>query len=360
MREYYVFMDKALRMAARPLEVLVGAFFVLAAFLKLQDPQLFAVQIHEYQVLTNKDLLAPAALFFLTLELTLGTAMLVGLRLRTFTLVATMGMLVFFTGLIAYAWRVHGLEDCGCMGDVKMSPPISILKNAVLMLMTGWAWLGFVKGGNTRTVALTDKLVATAAVAIVTVAAVWPAVYRSDETKTPPAPTQNTSAPNTGAITPAVAEAADAGTSSQPRPFAGYSVKDAFGETYDLGSGRYLVAALSATCDHCMASVPKLNEYTLFYGELPPLVALCYEPSAGDLEDFKGQTFPEFPLLSLGDDFIRFSRYIGKEPPRLHLVENGQSLLFWDEENLPTAGELVEFLGDVSTLSPVDPGAVSP
>jgi hypothetical protein len=89
-------------------------------------------------------------------------------------------------------------------------------------------------------------------------------------------------------------------------------------------------------------------------------VALCYEPSPGDLANFTAQSFPEFPLLSIGNDFIRFARYIGQEPPRLHLVEDGRSLFFWDEANLPSAAELIEFTAGAQALAPVDPGGVSP
>ena len=135
-------MNQSLRYAARPLELLVGALFIFAALLKLQNPQLFAIQIHEYQILTDKALLAPAALFFLTLEMLLGVALAMGLRLRTLTHAAVTLTLLFFTGVIAYAWWAHGIKDCGCMGEVQMGPGISIVKNLVLLAMVGWAWLG--------------------------------------------------------------------------------------------------------------------------------------------------------------------------------------------------------------------------
>ncbi len=57
------------------------------------------------------------------------------------------------------------------MGEVKMSPRVSILKNVVLMLLVAWSWAGFslreARGGD----GLLDKAVATLVVALVTVAA---------------------------------------------------------------------------------------------------------------------------------------------------------------------------------------------
>ncbi|MFP4501011.1 MAG: MauE/DoxX family redox-associated membrane protein [Candidatus Hydrogenedentota bacterium] len=347
-------MKRFVALAARPLEVLVGAFFLLAAFLKLQNPQLFSIQIHEYQVFADKDLLAPAALFFLTLEMVLGFAMLVGLRPRAWVLGLVQVLLVAFTGLIAYAWLTHGIEDCGCMGEVKMSPAVSIAKNLVLMVLVAWSWTGFALRERPDGDGVLDKAVATLVVGLVTVAASYPDLYRAGEDQRADRTgiTEET-APDADADTHAVAPASE----TAERPFARFSVTTQDGTVHDLASGRYLVAMLSATCDHCMASVPTLNEYGLWEGELPPVVSLNYEPSSGDLEAFRMQANAQFPMHSLGDDFILFSRYIGREPPRLHLVEDGRSLYFWDEPKLPSADRLVMFLESHGELSPVNPGA---
>jgi hypothetical protein len=64
-----------------------------------------------------------------------------------------------------------------------------------------------------------------------------------------------------------------------------------------------------------------------------------------------------FPLHSIGDHFIRFARYIGQEPPRLHLVQDGHSVYFWDEADLPDAAELSAFLAAPPRLAPLNPGS---
>lgn len=318
-------MSSVLRLTARPIEVLLGAFFLFAAFLKVQNPNLFAVQIHEYQVLTDKSLLGPAALFFIVVEMTLGAAMVLGLRLRGLTLAAVQLLLVFFTGLIAYAWAYHGLKDCGCMGEVRMGPGVSIVKNAIMMVLVCCTWAGrHVANGSTvrPETGIGNKVLAAAIIGLVSLSASYVEFYRSRTTGAPP--------PENG---PQLSNTA-------PGPFSKYVITTDAQEKYDLGHGVYLVALLSSTCEHCMATVPTLNEFVLRPDVLPTLVGLCYEPEPGSLEIFRITTAASFPLYSLGDDFLTFSQYIGQEPPRLSLVRDGHAIQSWDGV-MPALEELV-------------------
>lgn len=333
-------MTGAVRIIARIAEIAMGLFFVFAALLKVQNPQLFVIQIHEYQVITNKDLLGPLALFFLTLEMTLGLCMLAGLRLRGLVPALVAGLLVFFTGLIAYAWAFHGLKDCGCLGEVPMGPGASILKNIGLMMAGAFAWWVLLRAPAAE-IRPWDKLILCLGTGIMTLSVAYLDLYQKPADEPEPKPADATATVAESPAEPPAGEAAD-------RPYAQFQIDNGLGETYDLGKGLYLVASLSATCDHCMASVPTLNEYVMREDVLPPLVGICYEPEAGSLAEFQGVTSAAFPLHSLGDDFIAFVKFMDQEPPRLAIVRDGAALRTWDVD-MPPVDEVIAAVEELST-----------
>lgn len=130
-------------------------------------------------------------------------------------------------------------------------------------------------------------------------------------------------------------------------PFAPYVVEGAGGQKYSLNDGRYLVAMLSMNCDHCMAAVPRLNEYQDFAQDVP-VVALCFEPEEGAFKEFAALTSPRFPMHSLGDDFMAFSELIGSAPPRLSLVEDGVAVHSWDD-TMPQLEELLDAVAAIDS-----------
>lgn len=112
--------------------------------------------------------------------------------------------------------------------------------------------------------------------------------------------------------------------------FSGYIFNDD-GQTHDLSTGEHLVAMLSATCDHCKASVPFLNDLALV-PEFPPLIAFILGSEA-ELQDFRLQTEPLFPAFLVGmEDFFKF---IESSPPRLMYVRGGEEVNSWDWEEKP-------------------------
>ncbi len=318
---------------ARPLEMLLGAYFIWTALLKAQDIQLFTAQIYAYQVVHARGGLIAAALTTVTLEAFLGSALLLGARLRYLPHVLIQGMLVFFTGLIIYAWQVHNITDCGCFGSIKVTPQQGITKNLFTMLLAGLAWYGVSRPGAAtespmrRVADLRIVVPITTAIAVLLFAA-------GGLQSTTPAPKPET--PVT--VNDAPAPPAAAG------PFAQFSFTSEMGETFNLAQGEYLVAMLSMTCEHCMATVPALNDLALG-GDLPPLVALCFEPAEGDLDNFKLETGAAFPLHNLGDNFLTFSEFIGKEPPRLAYVRDGKAIQFWDGDP-PTREVITTAIGE--------------
>jgi len=119
------------------------------------------------------------------------------------------------------------------------------------------------------------------------------------------------------------------GEASGQGPFSRYTVATDAGKLV-LGQGEYLVALLSMSCEHCMASVPQLNEFVDVIPDIP-IVALCWEPTEGALEEFAALSGPLFPMHSLGDNFMEFAALIGNAPPRLSYVRDGVALYSWDD-----------------------------
>jgi len=326
--------------AARLLEVALGAFFLFAAYLKFKDANAFVPLMHVYVYGTPFDdptLKGIAALVTIFLETALGIGMLIGLRLRFLVLGLTLGMLLFFSVIVAIVWP----EDCGCLPGFKMGPVSTIAKN----VLTGTAVLAVMaalyksSGGLPRDKAFAPKLAAMLLLGFGAAAYSYPQIFTPAPAPVPAAAVQASPAPvdaspATAAPTPTPAPADTAG------PFSRFEItSELTGETYKLAQGEYLVAALSMTCEHCMASVPALNQ--LMIPDFPPLVALGNEPAPGDLDTFKMTTQAMFPIYNLGPNFLEFSQFIGQSPPRLYFVIDGHSAMFWDwKEEMPSEQEI--------------------
>jgi len=316
--------------AARVAEIAIGITYLAAALLKAMDMNGFLPQIHAYQIVSSTGSLVFIAVTALALEAALGMCMVLGTPWRRLVYGASAAMIVFFTLVVLYAWQVNGLQECGCFGKIKMTPPQTIGKNLLLLALTGVAWYGLVRhpaapklpgglwrGGVSAGFALVLCLVAVPQLGL----------------------SRNGSSPAGGG---------ESGSRPAPGggPFAGFIIESGTGESFDLSTGDYLVALLSMTCDHCMESVPRLNEF-YFDATLPPVVAICLEPEAGSLETFRMFTQPEFPMHSLGDRSLSFFPLLetASSPPRLVFVRDGATVHAWDGD-MPDYGELAQALAE--------------
>lgn len=296
---------------ARVLEVIIGVVFIAGAVLKAIDMDAFYIQIAQYHVIDDDNLIKLAAWGTLLIETVLGGAMIAAARFNGLVPLVALALLTVFTGLIAYAWMYHDLADCGCFGAfLAMSPGVSIFKNIVMAAMVGIAWRGH------RGEAPEEWPKLGVAAAVLSAVLVIVGSGYGQQNATPPTQTSDVEA-------------------SKERPFAHLVVSAADGPL-SLGEGEYLVAALSATCDHCMATVPALNELSLF-PEIPTVVSLIMG-NAGEIDTFKQLVSPEFPLLPLPD--LELFKFVGPAPPRFHYVVDGISVKHWDDEP-PTLEELL-------------------
>jgi hypothetical protein len=304
----------------RILEFLLGAFFIVSATAKALDLPAFGVQVRAYGVLHDKDTILTVARLLTGVEATLGAALLSGVRLRGLTLGVTALMLVGFTGLIAYAWAFQGLKDCGCFGKyVQTGPGTSILKNLALLGMAAGAWWSLLRlrpgaEGEAAPAPPADAKPAMASYitggigALIVIFAWMAGAPVKDLTIPPPLPPGN-----------------DGAGPGKTGPFARFTWEHE-GETINLGQGQWLVAMLSATCEHCQASVPILNEFSLTLE--PPRVAAIMMGTPEEMEEFRQLTQPLFPTLAI--DALGFLEMIGKHPPRFYLVNDGASARYLD------------------------------
>lgn len=278
----------------RGLEILLGAFFLASAAFKALDLSSFAAQVSYYGLFEAMPLLKAAATGTVVLEGVVAVLLMSGIRLRGITHAVTAALLLAFSGLVAYAWAFEGLEECGCFGKIVATGPLATLvKNAVLLALTGAvSWL-------TRVAPEAGRRGATfpAAVTVLAIAVLAGCVVAGD---------------NTGFFGGAV---------ETKGPFAGFNVETGSG-TLSLAEGRYLVAMLSATCDHCAEAVEPLNEVALD-PDAPPVVALMLGDDDA-IAEFGAYTGALFPLARVDD--LTFMTLLGKEPPRFYVVENGRPL----------------------------------
>lgn len=309
-------------LSARFVECAIGVYFIVGAIPKFMDVDKFAVLMAAYKVIDSPELMQAAVLFTIFLEVSLGMLFLFGVRLKGLTTIGLQVLTIVFTILIAYAWRVNGLEDCGCFPVIKMSPPVSIVKN--ILILAGSVYILW-------------KLV------------LFPgSKFKTAEANPEGNPIQKINRPwNPVRLLAAfvfsiVVSLACAGYAWSTFDTAALGNEESDGEGlfaqfelfmnegyFNLADGTYLVPVLSSSCPECKEKVPDLND--LFMNpEMPPMVALCYEENPGELDEFRSEVNPVFPLYSIGARPVLYFRLIEKESFRLVLVQDGKARASWD------------------------------
>jgi len=300
-----------MKQSARWVEIILGAFFLVSAGAKAVDMDGFGALVSAYNVVKDPALVRTSSYVALIAEVVLGAALLAGWRFKGLTHLLVTGMTVVYSGLIAYAWKFHGLEDCGCIpGLVKLGPPETLSKNVVLLALLAFAWYG-TRQDSDESAKRPLRLAPMSAMGSVLLIAILAMIDIS------------TRGSDTSALV-------TVGVTDEERPFSKF-VFSSFGKNFDLGQGEHLVAMLSATCEHCQASVPGLNDLVVS-GQFPDFVALMIG-SDEEVDDFLLLTEPEFSLQPI--EMLTVMCFIGTAPPRLHYVREGRSVHHWDWEDAP-------------------------
>ncbi len=129
------------------MRLFLGGLFIFSGVMKLKNPELFAIDIHNYQILTDP---CPSlvALTLPWLEVFAGLGLIVR-RCYLGGLVILAGSLIAFNLALGSAW-IRGLEiSCGCFGDSGETTnyPVAIGRNFVLFgIAVVLFWME--KGGN--------------------------------------------------------------------------------------------------------------------------------------------------------------------------------------------------------------------
>jgi hypothetical protein len=301
--------------AARWVEIAVGAFFLVSAAAKAFDMEAFGVQVSAYNVVKDAKIVSAAAYFALAAETLLGAALVAGVRFKGLTHLLSVAMIAAYSTLVAYAWQVHGLEDCGCLGQwIALGPVETLLKNVALVALIGFSW--FARGSDAVVPSDGARKNPARPIAAAAMSAVFGLAAYSAVTAPPPPEPE---------LPPGVIDAA--------RPYARFIFR-ADGEVFNLGEGRYLVALLSSTCKHCRAAVPALNELFL-EDSLPDIVGLMM----GDKEEItEFDTITEPLFATHGIDTPVFMELLGATPPRLAYVVDGKAEHVWEcRDGVPSA-----------------------
>lgn len=297
---------------ARYIECTLGILFLVSAGMKAMNVDGFGVSISAYGVIKDPSLVRMAAYITLALETILGTALVAGWRVKNLSFIVSIVLTAVFSVLITYAWKVKGLEDCGCFGDyIKMNPPQSLAKNAVIIVLLLLAWLGLrhAKEVEFRPKFKTQGLALLGAISVLLITLF------------------GNSSSNSNVLRPIDSDK---------------DIAFVFGtdETAtDLGTGDYLVAFLNTECDHCKASVPGLQ--ALDNDEsLPPFIALMMGNNE-TLIDFLLETEAGFPTELIDD--LSFMEYIITAPPILYHSQDGMMQQHWEwKDDPPTPGTIAQ------------------
>lgn len=112
--------------------IVLGGIFIYTGYIKVKAPLQFAVALTGYQLLPE-NLIWPIAKYFPWAEIALGVALLIGWRIRFFSL-AAVGLLAFFTALLTVTYLRGINANCGCFSFDDPISPKTILRDSLLLI----------------------------------------------------------------------------------------------------------------------------------------------------------------------------------------------------------------------------------
>ena len=115
-------------------QVALAAIFLLAGYAKLRQPWLqFAVSLNSFKILPDSAL-EPMAKTLPWCEVALGVAILSGVWLRWFSLVASL-VLGLFLSVLARSYLMGLQVDCGCFGSGEALGPMTLVRDSTMLAL---------------------------------------------------------------------------------------------------------------------------------------------------------------------------------------------------------------------------------
>lgn len=125
----------SIKRAPRVLSIVLAAVFIVSAVAKLFSIDQFELYVYSFGLFSLNVTFILARLC-IGIELALGIMLLTGWQQRI-VLSAMLAMLLFFSLFLCYAALRGRTDSCQCFGQLADMPPaISLLKNAVLIVLT--------------------------------------------------------------------------------------------------------------------------------------------------------------------------------------------------------------------------------
>ena len=252
------------------MRVLLAALFFVSAVAKLVAIDDFELYVFSYGFMPL-TLTYIATRICIVVELLLGVFVAVGLW-RKWVNLAAMTMLLLFSIFLCYAALIGRTDSCQCMGRLAdMSPAVSLLKNAVLIVLV-LLYMRLVKNdeghghlANRKKVLITAGIVLVALVAVFTISVPDSWLFGDEEML--------------------------------------YD-KELLKETLEerqLDKGHKMVAFVTPGCPYCRMSREKISSIAKRH-ELDTTDIIYLEPADIGNERFLGITYGSRPLIMLLDD----------------------------------------------------------
>lgn len=252
------------------MRVLLAALFIVSAVAKLVAIDDFELYVFSYGFMPL-TLTYIATRICIVVELLLGVFVAVGLW-RKWVNLAAMTMLLLFSIFLCYAALIGRTDSCQCMGRLAdMSPAVSLLKNAVLIVLV-LLYMRLVKNdeghghlANRKKVLITAGIVLVALVAVFTISVPDSWLFGDEEML--------------------------------------YD-KELLKETLEerqLDKGHKMVAFVTPGCPYCRMSREKISSIAKRH-ELDTTDIIYLEPADIGNKRFLGITYGSRPLIMLLDD----------------------------------------------------------
>lgn len=269
------------------LTLVLAVTYLFSAYTKWVSPGFFEILLIKQGVIDSRNAAAILTRLIIIIELALGL-LIATPYYKKIVLRFSFTLLSLFTLHLIYLWAIGDTENCGCFGEmISMSPKESILKNIFLLILNGVIILLNKKDYKTNKSVL--YLISFFSIGFVLLSVPFSSKSNLFE--------EFTSFENKGIV--------------------------------DLTEGDRYIAVFNTECEHCQETATQLAELKTKIPNFPTIFVLFYSEGITSPEKFNIITKSNFPYVMIGVD--KFFDLIGKSPPRIYHIINGEVQEIWDE-----------------------------